>query len=65
MSEWINIKDKENEPVVNETILLTDGREVYSGFLDSELEYRLSSQDSCEDIDFFVTHWMQFPEPPK
>lgn len=61
--KWISIKDQKS--IINETVLITDGYDVFPGFLDSMLEWRLLNQDLCEEIDFHVTHFMYLPDPPK
>lgn len=64
MNEWISVKDKLSEPI-NETILFTDGEGVFPGFFSSNHEYMLNAEETCEECNFYVTHWMPLPEPPK
>ncbi len=67
MTQWHSIKDEDNQPIINETILLTDSYEVTPGFLGSNLEYYMDGEicEPCELLNFHVTHWMPLPEPPK
>lgn len=48
----------------NTDLLITDGYEVYVGFLDSMHEWRMNNQDLCDDIDFHISHYMEFPSLP-
>lgn len=64
MSEWISVKEKDNSPIINETILITDGYDVFPAFLDSDLTFRMLDQENCEDIGFHVLYWMPLPSPP-
>lgn len=61
MIKWI--KCSEGIPI-NTDHLITDGIDVLVGFFDSYHVWRFSNQDICEDQDFFVTHYMEFPRPP-
>lgn len=63
-NEWINVKNR-LPPIVNETILISDGVDVYSGFFDSMHEWRMGLSELCEDLEFNVTHWMPLPDAPK
>lgn len=66
MSEWISVKEKGNLPESLETVLLSDGECVFTG-------YRLTSMVDdpddwcCHDglTVYDVTHWMHLPKPPK
>jgi len=64
MSKWISVKDglPDNN---NETLLITDGTDVFAGFYCSMLEWHMSNGESCDDIGFDVFYWMYLPEPPK
>jgi hypothetical protein len=62
--EWNNIKDKDIEIPINTDVLITDSHEVFVGFYDSMLEWRMADQELCDDLSFNVTHWMEFPNPP-
>ncbi len=49
----------------NTDVLITDGEEVFVGFLDSMLDWRMTDQELCESVCFNITHWMEFPRPPR
>lgn len=61
---WNSLENEEIHIPINIDLLITDGNEVFVGFLDSMHDWRMSNQDSCEEIDFHVSHWMEFPAPP-
>ncbi len=62
--KWIKVTNKQ-KCIESQVVLITDGREVIAGYLDELENWRMLSQDYCNDFDFKVTHWMQFPEVPK
>lgn len=64
MNKWISVKDK-SPNYINETILLSDGYEVFPGFFSSNHEYMINAEEICEEYNFYPTHWMPLPEPPK
>ena len=63
--KWNIADSKEIEIPINVDLLITDGFEVYVGFLDSYLEWRMKDQELCESLDFYVSHWVEFPDPPE
>lgn len=64
MSEWISVEDKLPD-AINVTLIITDGFQVFTGFLSSMHEWCFNSQDTCEECDFWVTHYMPLPNPPE
>lgn len=64
MNEWIEVRERMPD-YANETILISDGSEVYSGFFSSNHEFCFNSMDVCDEQDFHVSHWMPLPEAPK
>lgn len=62
-TNWISVKDK-NNCIINETILISDGYDVYPGFLDSMHNWRMLNQDLCTDIGFDVLFWQPLPDAP-
>ena len=64
MSEWISVKDR--LPCdINKNIILTDKEYVFIGFFNEENKFMLNREQSCSECDYFITHWMPLPEPPK
>ena len=63
MSEWISVKDR--LPEKDTSVLYTNGKEMFSGFLLSNMRHDpfWSHYDDFEDTD--VTHWMPLPGLPK
>ena len=57
MAEWISVKDRLPEPWV--TVLLWDGDEMVSGYVDDDGDLI----DHRWRLVFRATHWM-LPEPP-
>lgn len=49
---------------INTDMLITDGVDVFVGFYDSMFEWHMHDQELCESVQFDVTHWMEFPDPP-
>lgn len=62
--KW-NRYHEENMPEVNEIVLMSDGYDVFSGFLDSNLDWRMQNGDSVDENNFDALFWINFPEPPK
>jgi len=62
---WNKVKSETTIPI-NTDLLITDGFEVFAGFFDSHHEWRMINRDLdvCDCIDFYVTHWMEYPFPP-
>jgi len=58
--KWISVKDE--LPIINELVLITDCTEVIPGFYSSMLEW-------CEiggiETSLDIYYWMPFPEVPK
>jgi hypothetical protein len=63
--EWNDINDGLITIPINTNLLITDGDEVFVGFYDSMHDWHMIDQEYCEDLQFDVTHWMEFPDPPK
>lgn len=61
---WISVEDEEMDIPINTNLLITDGYEVFIGFYDSMLDWRMADQELCDCLQFHVSHWMEFPNPP-
>lgn len=62
---WIEIKEVDLVDIrINENVLITDGYEVFSGFLDSHHTWCMHDQTPCDECDFDITHFMYYPNPP-
>ena len=59
--EWIRVEDKLPEKGVD--VLLTNGIDVYFGFIGFDVEPVWTNRYG--EWYRFVTHWMPLPEPPK
>jgi len=64
MSEWISVKDKLPDDTYDCLVwtVFPAAKEYNVAFLSDE-GWLTTEQDW--NIDMFVTHWMQLPEPPK
>lgn len=60
--KWISVKD--DTPVINETVIISDGFEVFTGFYSSMHEWHMQNTELCKNVDFDVFYWMPLPEPP-
>lgn len=60
--EWISIDDR--LPNDLEDILMTYNNLVLSGWFDDGRFYYTTSMGNTEEQEG-ITHWMQFPSPPK
>ena len=61
MTKWIRCN--KNIPI-NTNHIITDGLDVSVGFFDSYHVWRFANQDVCDEQEFIVTHYMEFPGPP-
>lgn len=63
--KWISVKDKDKSPIINETILVSDGYEVFPAFLDSMHIYKNMLDEPWDELNFDVLFWMPLPLPPE
>lgn len=68
-SRWIKVKDK--KPHCCEDVLLTDGKTIFLGWLETVFEEEdplwcaKTSSFREEQWPRDITHWMKLPKPPK
>jgi hypothetical protein len=62
MNEWISVKNK--MPISKETVIVTDGKSVFSGFFNYSYWLCWSGWKNLNLQSYDVTHWMLLPDPP-
>lgn len=57
--EWINVKERQPDPT--NLVLLTDGKRVYLGYMES---FGFIDEDNIPLSSCKITHWLPIPCPP-